>query len=235
MVKVILMSKIKRLILILSLFILLTSCAKFNGQITVYEDESITFTGELLIQEDILNAQNMVASDLISRVSDDLSSNLEVQEITKEIDGVSYQGITITSKEPFDTSLIDISVNDGKMTLIIDQNIFTALGIELDSFNDSSDSINILKDLGLSMNLTINMPGSIISSNYGEKGMNSVNIDLLRNLDAPFIVVSYANNMFLYILIGVSVMLAIAIVILIILRQRIRNRYKKARTNNKIR
>ena len=222
------MSKIKRLILILSLFILLTSCAKFNGQITVYEDESITFTGELLIQEDILNAQNMVASDLISRVSDDLSSNLEVQEITKEIDGVSYQGITITSKEPFDTSLIDISVNDGKMTLIIDQNIFTALGIELDSFNDSSDSINILKDLGLSMNLTINMPGSIISSNYGERG-------ILRNLDAPFIVVSYANNMFLYILIGVSVMLAIAIVILIILRQRIRNRYKKARTNNKIR
>lgn len=225
------MLRIKKLILVLLICLSLSACAKFNGNLSVNSDGSIGLNGELLISKQVLTAQGIEAQNLIKGINSEIAAHFTTETIEKTIDGVDYAGITFETVEAFKDDLISITTKDNKTTLIIEKNFLTKLGINLDSFENSDEGVDLLKNLGMELKLNIKMPGSIISANYGNVLMQTVSIDLIQNLDSLFIVVSYADNTLVYSFIALAVILLLLIISLIVIRWHLRK--KKHQSSNK--
>lgn len=208
------MKRIIKIVCLVALIFSLCSCAKYNGVVKVQEDDKITLSGELLFQSDMIGDQAEEINDFINHVNEVLSNNIEFTEIEKTIDDVEYKGFLMSSKEPFESTLFKIQTSDNKTTLIIDENFLSVLDIDLDFLKENND-FKILSDLGVELNLTIIMPGKVISSSFGHVGLNDVKINLLDNFNTQLIIVSLASNI-VYIDIAIGIVIIIVLIILII-------------------
>ena len=205
------MNKLKKCLLAMMLLMTLTACAKFNGTLNVNKDGTFTISGELLIQKDMLDDQDLKSENLLNDIDKDLASHLSAEVIERNIDGIDYTGIAFKSDEAFSNDIVQIDQNDDKLTLIINQNLLSRIGIELDTLDDSDEGIALLESLGLDLKLQIKMPGTIISANYGDSFMQTVTLDLVDNIDSAFIVVSYVDNHVFYTFLAVAALIFAAI------------------------
>ena len=209
------MKKFKKCLLLLLLVSILTACAKFDGTMRVYNDGKIDISGELLIQKDILESENIQPSGIINELDDNLALNIESKEIEKTIDQKVYSGISFKSKQAFQSDSIQIDRNENKITLVINHNLLARLGVELNTLDRSEEGIALLENLGMSLQLKIKMPGTIISANHGKTFMNTVTLDLVDNIDSSFIVVSYCDNTVIYSFIAIALLILASIITLI--------------------
>ena len=150
-----------------------------------------------------------------------------VKDLKPYIDGIDYTGIAFKSDEAFSNDIIQIDQNDDKLTLIINQNLLSRIGIELDTLDDSDEGIALLESLGLDLKLQIKMPGTIISANYGDSFMQTVTLDLVDNIDSAFIVVSYVDNHVFYTFLAVAALIFAAILTLFYILYQASKRKKK--------
>ncbi len=221
------MNKLKKCLLAMMLLMTLTACAKFNGTLNVNSDGTFTISGELLIQKDMLDDQDLKSENLLNDIDKDLASHLSAEVIERNIDGIDYTGIAFKSDEAFSDDIVQIDQNDDKLTLIINQNLLSRIGIELDTLDDSDEGIALLESLGLDLKLQIKMPGTIISANYGDSFMQTVTLDLVDNIDSAFIVVSYVDNHVFYIFLAIAALIFAAILTLFYILYQASKRKKK--------
>jgi len=181
------MKKLLKIFLLVFMVVALTGCIKFNMNVEIKADKTMTMNMELLAEEEMFTSMGMTAEEYIDEMKDEILSSegmedAKVTPINKTIDGSQWVGVKVegsTDSTDIDTSIKDISI-DGKegieLTLPMDD-----LSDEMGAGDLSSlgYSVSQMKKLGIEMNLTVKMPGKA-TSNVGTVDGNTVTIDLLE-------------------------------------------------------
>ena len=206
------MNKIIKIILTALILITLSGCMKMDINMKVNKDGTCLTKGSIVFDEELMEKMDISNDDVFLEFKNsgyDFKKN-EYEEIEFEEDGIKYKGISFNYQEE---KLIDFSFDKVKheATLTIDGfKDVNFINFDPNVYNDDELSdIDLLKALGTSAKLIIEMPGRVKETNIGKiVDYNTVEIDLLGNFE-EIIVVSYINMFGTLMLVGILVLLLI--------------------------
>lgn len=215
------MKKLCKIASILMLVVMLTGCVKIRAKVVIEDEKTATMSMEMLYSKEMVDSYGMSTDDLKDQLTSQDYDEDSIEEISETIDGEEYVGISaIAPEKEVEKMLDELTVRDSNgdkeytLTLTSD-----GLGETMDpnALGGANYSLKQMKDMGLEMTISIQMPGKIKESTIGKISGNTVTVDLLElaeNADKEVTIVSGeggSNSIFLYAAIGVAVVAIIAV------------------------
>lgn len=228
------MKKICKIIAITTLVFMLTGCMKIRANIVIENESTASAVTDILYSKKMLDSYKMDLDDLKEQFSNEDNSGGETKDIKETIDGEDYLGLSVTSSKKEINELLDgLSTRDAdgkkEYTLALTKEV---LGEKMDpgSMGGAQYSLKQMKDAGLEMTMTVQMPGKITEATVGNIKGNTITIDLLDIIDSNGTIATVtsleggtSNAIYLYSAIGVGIVAILAIVYTIISRKKKKN------------
>ena len=224
------MKKLCKIASILMLVVMLTGCVKIRAKVVIEDEKTATMSMEMLYSKEMVDSYGMSTDDLKDQLASQDYDEDSIEEISETIDGEKYVGISaIAPEKEVEKMLDELTVRDSNgnkeytLTLTSD-----GLGETMDpkALGGANYSLKQMKDMGLEMTISIQMPGKIKESTIGKISGNTVTVDLLElaeNADKEVTIVSGEggnNSILLYAAIGVGVVAIIAVAAIVISKKK---------------
>lgn len=205
----------KKIVKVLSMFVMvlvLTGCLSIDYRIRIIDKDNAEVKMDLLFAKEILDQAQMNEDDFIAQMKENKELNgWQMQKKSKKIKGEDYVGIVATAPKDVAKEILNgLEVKGNTYTLTLPS---ADLGgtEELSQITGSEYSIEDLKNAGMDMCITFEMPGEIKKANVGKiTDDNTVKLEMadFMELDKDIVIVSQessSSNLMLYLGIGVVV------------------------------
>ena len=180
------MKMMKRLLVLLCMVFMLSGCVSMNIGFVVKSDKELDMNMEILMSP--LLTQEMEPGEFKAQFEEglsangDLSKDVDVKEITKEVDGATWQGIDVKMTLTEEEVSTYLTSDDKTITFKVDMDQANDLigpeELGLDSMD--TETIELYKQYGASMTIKVTMP-SKPTTNVGTIEQNTVIVDLLSD------------------------------------------------------
>ena len=184
----------KKVIMIFSaiLLIVMTGCAKINGDYQIYEDGEYSLDVTFLIPSSIAELQDIDLEEALITLRQNLYIGGDVTTTPVETmrDGIQYTGYQISRKKalPSEDGPVSISVDEGNREILFTlnntsiENLWISMNPSGSDENlTSAEALKALEDMGLELQYIFTMPGEILSSSGGIIQNNTVVFNLVDN------------------------------------------------------
>ncbi|UTY39583.1 zinc ribbon domain-containing protein [Allocoprobacillus halotolerans] len=220
----------KTLSLLLAVF-LLTGCMKMKVNLEVKADKSMTGSMDLLFEESLLEMSGTSTDEAIEQLKEEMQStegmeNAKITSIDETINGSQWAGVHIDGLDASSQEMQAVITEEE-----VDGEDCIVFRMPLDEFENQMDaeltdslgySVSKIKELGIEMVMTIQMPGDA-KSNFGTVDGQTVTIDLLElstgtNSNRELVISSPKSvgmNM-TYVYVGIGALVVIGIVAFIL-------------------
>ncbi len=223
------MKMMKRLLALLCMVVMLSGCMSMNIGFVVKSDKELDMNMEILMSP--LLTSEMESGDLKAQFEEGLYANgdpavdVEVKEITKEVDGATWEGLNVEMIIPEELISTYVSSEDNKLTFTLPMEQADALleqeGLSLDDMDQ--ETIDMYKQYGVAMTMTVTMP-SKPTTNIGIVTNNTVTVDLLsedlKTLYSEGLVITSSNGGFDASWIIAIVVAVVAIIIVVMMMKK---------------
>lgn len=179
-----------KLSVVFALLLTLTGCIKTEITADVKSPEDITINSKMMISTQMFQDENseMTEEEWLSDAEQETNEdfeNVKTERVKETIDDIEYVGVVVSGEIKKDKTSKYVKVNDGKLTFTYSIEDFSSSteDFESEEMNTESmdkESIAMLKQSGMSMKLTVKMPGKVTYANYGKIEGNTVVVDMLE-------------------------------------------------------